>query len=224
MSGEILHIPVGLDLAAVAVGAVGGAAAATVRAAAERIDVLGVVIVGFVTGLGGSLLRDVLLGAPPAALRSDRYLLVTVLAAGAGMVFAHLVVRVEIAVLLLDAVSIGLYLTLGITKAEHAGLPVGSAVLVGLVACSGGGLLRDLLLGDPIGLIRVGSWYVTAALGAAAIFLLARPWSGSLAATIAAVVVAAGLRILALGRSWTSPLARPVIPPVLTDRNQSDSI
>ncbi|WP_157535144.1 trimeric intracellular cation channel family protein [Nocardia inohanensis] len=224
MSGEILRIPIGLDLTAVAVGAIGGAAAATVRAAADRIDVLGVTVVAFATGLGGSLLRDVLLGEQPAALRADRYLLVTLIAALTGMAFAHLLVRAEPVIALLDSVSIGLYLILGITKAEHAGLPLAGAVLVGLVACSGGGLLRDLLLGDPVSLVRVGSWYLTAALGAAAVYLIARPWTGSGFPTIAAVVVAAGLRILAMGRGWTSPLARPAIPPVLTDRNQSDSI
>ncbi|MFI9502968.1 trimeric intracellular cation channel family protein [Nocardia sp. NPDC052566] len=213
MTSGLLHIPAALDLSAVAVGAVGGAATATGRAVADRIDVLGVAIVGIATGLGGSVLRDVLLGEPPAALFGGRYLLAALAASVAGMAFAHWIIRASLGIALLDAVSIGLYLALGITKAQYAGLPIPGAVLVGIVACTGGGLLRDLLLGDPVAVVRVGSWYITAALSAAAVFLICERFTGLGTATAVTVFTASTLRVLALLRAWTSPLARPFTLP-----------
>ncbi|WP_051466607.1 trimeric intracellular cation channel family protein [Actinomadura oligospora] len=208
--GALPHIPAGLDLSAVAVGAAAGAASAARRAAAERIDVIGVAIVGIVTGLGGSMLRDVLLGQVPAALRGDRYLLVALSAAAAGMAFAHLVTRAAAVITVLDAASIGLYLSLGISKAGNAGLSTTAAVLVGIVACSGGGVLRDLLLGDSVAIVRVGSWYVTSALLAAGVFLAVRQSAGLGGATTVTTMTAFTLRVLAWRRAWTSPAAKPL--------------
>ncbi|MCP2342184.1 trimeric intracellular cation channel family protein [Actinomadura rupiterrae] len=211
MTGAALpHIPAGLDLSAVAVGASAGAASAARRAAAEHIDVIGVAIIGIATGLGGSMLRDLLLGQVPAALRSDRYLLVALAAAAAGMAFAHLVTRATAAITVLDAASIGLYLALGIGKADDAGLPITASVLVGIAACTGGGVLRDVLLGDRLAIVRVGSWYIASALPAAAVFLVVRHGTGPGLATTATTMTAFTLRILAWHRSWTTPLAKPL--------------
>ncbi|MEC3917800.1 trimeric intracellular cation channel family protein [Nocardia sp. CDC160] len=203
----LLHIPVGLDLAAVAVGALAGALTATGRAQADRIDVIGVAVIAIATGLGGSILRDCVLGQTPAALRGDGYLLTALLAAGIGTTFAHALIRVSMLIALLDAGALGLYLVLGITKAQLAGVSTGAAVLVGIVACTGGGVVRDLLLGDPVALVRIGSWYVTAALGAAGVFLLCQPHTSLTTATIVTVAAAFVLRAAALRWAWLSPAA-----------------
>ncbi|WP_198347431.1 trimeric intracellular cation channel family protein [Nocardia terrae] len=208
----LLHIPTGLDLSAVAVGALGGAVTATRRAASEGIDVIGVMVIGIATGLGGSMLRDVALARTPAALRGDGYLLTAMAAAGIGMMFAHLLVRAATLIALTDAAALGLYLVLGITKAQLAGLSPTGAVLVGILACTGGGVLRDLLLGDPVALVRIGSWYVTAALGAAGVFLLCQPHLELTIATIATVLTAFALRAAALRWAWFSPAAGRRLP------------
>ncbi|MFD7844918.1 trimeric intracellular cation channel family protein [Nocardia sp. NPDC059764] len=197
-----LHIPVWLDLAAVATGALSGTV--TVTRHRDRIDAIGVAVIAIATGLGGSMLRDIVLGQLPAALRSDRYPVVALLAAAAGMSFAPLLVRATTLLAVLDAAALGMYLALGITKAQAMGLGATAAVLVGVLACTGGGVVRDMLLGDPVGLVRVGSWYVTAALGAAGVFLLCQPRTGLTVATAATVVTAFGLRSAALRWRWST--------------------
>ncbi|GAB0106908.1 trimeric intracellular cation channel family protein [Nocardia sp. JMUB6875] len=190
-----------------AVGALAGAVTATVRARADRIDVIGVAVIAIATGLGGSMLRDVALGQAPAALRSDGYLIAALAAAGAGMAFAHWPIRASMAIAVLDAAALGLYLVLGITKAQSAGVSATAAVLVGVLSCTGGGVIRDLLLGDPVALVRIGSWYVTASLGAAGVFLLAQPRTDLTTATVATTLTAFALRAAALRWSWSSPPA-----------------
>lgn len=197
-----LHLPVWLDLTAVGVGALTGAVTATRHA--DRIDAIGVAVIAIATGLGGSMLRDVALARIPAALRGDRYLVVALLAAVLGLAASHLLVRAAILFAVLDAVALGLYLAVGITTAQATGVSATASVLVGILACTGGGVVRDLLLGDPVGLVRVGSWYVTAALGAAGVFLLCQPRTGSTIATGAAVATAFGLRTAALRWQWST--------------------
>ena len=81
-------IPVGLDIAAVALGAVQGAVFATRMADERRLDVVGVAVVGIATGLGGGLARDLLIDQLPAALADGRLLLTAVAPALVGMLLA----------------------------------------------------------------------------------------------------------------------------------------
>lgn len=222
MTASTVHIPQALDLAAVAVGALSGAAVATGREHTDHIDVIGVAIVGIATGFGGSIARDLLLAQAPAALRSDRYLAAALGAAAVGMMCAGLVARAAIAIAVLDAATIGMYLSLGIAKARHAGDAPGAAVLVGVVACVGGGVVRDVLLGERVGVVRIGSLYITAALPAAVVFLVAAPTEGMGAATSGAVVTAFAIRVAALRFAWTAPPARPLRLPARRSRASND--
>ncbi|MFE3187647.1 trimeric intracellular cation channel family protein [Nocardia sp. NPDC059240] len=210
MISQQLQIPLGLDLTAIAVGGLGGGTGAAQLGRESRIDVIGVAAIGIATGFGGSIVRDLLLNQLPAALHNDAYLLTALLAAFAGMAFAPLIERAATVLAVLDALTIGMYLSAGILKAERAGLPVGASVLVGVVACTGGGVIRDLLLGTEVTMVRVGSYYITAALAGAAVFIPLHHVCPVVYATTATVAIAFTLRAVALHRGWTRPSARPL--------------
>ena len=73
---DLATVPVGLDVAAVALGAIQGAVFATRVADERRLDIVGIAVVGIAAGLGGGIARDVLLNQLPAALSDGRLLLV----------------------------------------------------------------------------------------------------------------------------------------------------
>ena len=73
MPEPLFAIPLWIDLVAVAIGAIQGAMFAG-RFTDRRMDLLGISIIGITVGLGGGLLRDILLGGVPAALLSNWYL------------------------------------------------------------------------------------------------------------------------------------------------------
>jgi uncharacterized membrane protein YeiH len=195
-----------LNLLGVAVFAASGALAA-VRA---RLDLFGVVVLGLTTALGGGVLRDVLLGVlPPENLRGWPGLAV---AAGAALLVFWLhrhLARVRRAMLLADALGLGLFVTAGTTVALRHGLPSYAACLVGMTAGIGGGVVRDLLL-RQVPLVLRREIYALAALAGAALVAvgdwLALP-SGPVTVLAAAVVVA--VRVLALWRHWNAPVPSP---------------
>ncbi len=136
-------IPDWIELAAVLVSALSGAILA---AKGHGFDVGGVAALALVAGLGGGLIRDVLLGqGAPAALRDERYLMTVVAATGLGFFFASTLNRFQGLLLVLDAAALGLFSVVGADKADQAGLPAVSAVLLGTITGVGGGILRDLL-------------------------------------------------------------------------------
>lgn len=166
---EPLQLPLAIDLTAVVVGALAGAGVA-VR---ERLDVVGGLLLAVAMGLGGGVIRDVLLGQLPVALSHRAYLPTVAIAALAGLAFASVLHHLVRVVTVLDALALGLFTVVGVEKALLAGLPAASAVFVGVSAAVGGGIIVDLLAGQPVAVVRRGPWNATAALVGASAYLLA---------------------------------------------------
>ncbi|MCS0499267.1 trimeric intracellular cation channel family protein [Protaetiibacter mangrovi] len=208
MTEDVFTIPLWIDLLAVGIGSVQGAAFAA-QFRDRRLDLLGVAIVGIATGFGGGLLRDILLNQVPLALRSDWYLPVATGAALLGMLLQRLVHRLGVTINILDAVTIGMFGAIGTTKALALGLPVVPAIFVGAVAAVGGSILRDLLLGLPIAIMQVGSLYAVAAIaGSTVLVVLDAVGVDVLVAGIVGVAVTFGVRVLALAFHWSLPEQR----------------
>jgi uncharacterized membrane protein YeiH len=201
-------IPLWADLSAVAVGGVQGAVYAA-QFRDRRLDLLGVAIIGIAAGLGGGLVRDILLAHLPLALSSDWYVPVAIAAALAGMLLERVFTRLSSVITILDALTIGLFCAIGTSKALALGLPAIPAIFVGTVSAVGGTILRDVLLNVPIAFMHVGSLYaVAAALGATVLVVLHAAGVPLFAAAIVCVVLTFGVRVLAVFFNWTVPEQR----------------
>jgi uncharacterized membrane protein YeiH len=194
------------DLIGVAVFAASGASAAI----AKRLDLFGVGFVGFVAALGGGILRDLVIGAvPPVAFGDWRYAVTAVLASVAVFWLHPQLSRLRRTVLLLDAAGLGLFTVTGTLKALNAGVPPVGACLAGMLTAIGGGLARDLLTGEiPVVLQR--DIYAVASLGGAILVTLLHGLrlAGPVPTVVAAMLIT-GVRLLALYRRWSAPIAVP---------------
>jgi uncharacterized membrane protein YeiH len=194
-----------LDYAGVAVFAATGALAAS----RKELDIIGFLFLAAVTGTGGGTLRDVLLGHLPVFwVENPAYMLVC--AAIGVLVFftAHLVESRYRLLLWLDAVGLASYAAMGAAKGLAAtGSPV-IAIIMGVLTATFGGILRDLLAGEPSVLLRP-EIYVTAALTGAAVFTLATlAGATALIAAVLAFAAAFLVRGGALRFGWTFPAYR----------------
>jgi len=196
------------DYAGIAVFAATGALAAS----RKELDMIGFLFLASVTGVGGGTFRDLILGQTPVFwVREPGYILVC--AAVALLVFftAHLFESRWRLLLWLDAVGLAAYCVLGAQKGLDATGSPAIAIVTGILTATFGGILRDLLAGEPSVLLRP-EIYVTAALVGAAthtsLFLLGFPiLAAALVAAAAAFIVRGG----ALKFGWTFPRykARP---------------
>ena len=194
-----------LDLIGIFVFAISGALVA-VR---KDLDVFGVLVLAGATGLGGGLLRDVLIDAtPPAALTDWRYLLMPVVAGLVTFGFHPAVGRMERGVNIFDAFGLALFCVTGALKAVEFGLGPLPAALMGLLTGIGGGIIRDLLTGRVPVVFR-GEIYATAALLGAGIAVvgdeLGQP---DLVGALLGGSVCLAWRLLAIRRGWRAPLPR----------------
>ncbi|MGO1508235.1 MAG: trimeric intracellular cation channel family protein [Microbacteriaceae bacterium] len=199
MTEPLFIIPFWADLIGVGLGGIQGAMFASGFQGQRRLDLLGVMIIGILIGMGGGLIRDLLLGQPPATLHSNWYLVTAAGAALFGMLLAGLLTRASGFIVGLDAVVIGMFGAFGTSKALGLGLPVVPAVFIGVCAAVGGSILRDVIMGLPVAIMHVGSLYaVAAALGCTVIVCLHAFGVGLVIGSVIGITVTAIVRVLAV--------------------------
>ncbi|WP_261163863.1 trimeric intracellular cation channel family protein [Microbacterium sp. Marseille-Q6965] len=199
MDAPLFVIPLWADLLAVALGGIQGAVFASGFQGQRRLDWLGVAIIGIMLGMGGGLIRDILLGVTPATLQSNWYLVTAVAASLTGMLLAGVFQRLNPLIVGLDAVAMGLFGAVGTSKALAYGLPIVPAVFIGMCAAVGGGIIRDIAMGLPVAIMHVGSLYAIAALAGGAVLAGSYVLGADIAvAAVIGAAVTALIRLLAV--------------------------
>ena len=195
------------------IGTVAFAASGALIAMKKRMDLLGVIVLGVVTAIGGGILRDLILGiTPPLAFRDP--LCAIVATATSVLLFIpwlrhHLMHNqhiFEMALHVMDSVGLGIFTVMGIWNAL-AFDPDRSTfllVFVGVLTGVGGGMIRDVLAGN-MPFILVKYVYASASLvGALACALLWKVLPGYAAMLIGALLVLV-IRLLAGHYHWNLP-------------------
>lgn len=145
----------------------------------QRFDVVGVLVLAVAAGLGGGMLRDVLIGAvPPVGISDWRLLSAAAVAGIITFLFHPRLSRIARAVTLLDALGLGLFAVAGTLKALELGTTSLTAVVVGVLTAVGGGAVRDLLAGGPPRVLVERELYAIPAILGAVVY--ASLWSAGL--------------------------------------------
>ena len=201
---EIASLLLTLDLAGTAVFAISGAAVGV----KHRLDVFGVCVLAFVAGNAGGVLRDILIGAvPPAALVGWKHVTISLLAGVVTFVWHPRLERLHTPILTFDAAGLGLFSVSGAQKALAFGANPLVAALLGMLTGIGGGMLRDVLVGEIPTVLRK-DLYALAALAGAGVVVAGPPLHLSpVAATIGGAVLCFAIRVVAIQRGWALPTA-----------------
>jgi uncharacterized membrane protein YeiH len=205
IAAQVNGLQVSLDLAGIFVFALSGALVGVHK----RLDVLGVLVLAGVTGLGGGMLRDLLIGSvPPATLADWRYLTVPILAGLVAFRFHPRLERIEPYIEWFDAFGLGLFCVTGAAKAMQYGLGPVAGALMGVLTGVGGGLLRDLLSGRTPTVLKEEVYALPALAGSVVVSAswalgLYRSW-----VAIGAAVLCIVLRLLAIRFRWQAPRAQ----------------
>jgi uncharacterized membrane protein YeiH len=175
----------------------------------HKLDLFGVLVLSFAAGNSGGIARDVMIGAvPPAAIVDWRYVGVSILAGLITFYCFQSINRLSSPVLVFDAAGLALFAVAGASKALafHAG-PV-AATLLGMLTGIGGGMVRDVLVGEIPSVLRTELYAVAALIGSSVVVaggMLRLPTSIS---SIAGAVLCFGIRFLAMRYHWQLPIAR----------------
>jgi uncharacterized membrane protein YeiH len=189
-------------------GVFGNALLGGVIARREKLDPIGFATLAVLSGLGGGLIRDVLLQhGTPIALTDPAYLITAIVGAAVsylanvqGRTWNHVWPVV-------DAVALGCWASTGTQKSLGFGLGALAAVLLGVITAVGGGAVRDVVLRRVPGVLGGNTLYATAALAAGVALTVLTRLGHPSAGLITGLVVGAGLCLVARWRGWILPSA-----------------
>ncbi|WP_417688388.1 trimeric intracellular cation channel family protein [Roseibium sp.] len=190
-----------LDYLGVAVFAIAG----SIVASRKGLDFVAFLFFATLTGIGGGTLRDLLLDVPVFWLKSEGYLLVCLGVSIFMWFFAHIVEGFGKPLRWADAIGMSAYSVMGAAKTLSVGDTPVVAVLMGVATATFGGVLRDVIAGEPSAIVK-SEIYVTAAFVGAGGFVAMKAFglSGWVAAAIAALL-ALLLRGGAIEFGWSMP-------------------
>lgn len=143
-------------------GTISFAISGTFAAVQKRLDPFGVLIIAFVTSIGGGTVRDLLLGDTPVAwMRDVNYCLLILVTSILTLFFKHQIKKFKVTLFLFDSLGLGLFTLVGVQKGIVFGLEPGICVALGTITGCFGGIIRDTLL-NTIPLIFRKEIYATA--------------------------------------------------------------
>lgn len=190
------------DLLAVFMFAVSGALAA-IR---KKYDFIGVLMLAFVSGIGGGLIRDAIFiqSGPPKAVTDSKYLIVILVAFFLSMIFHRRLQRLKRSISIVDALGLGAYGVVGAQAALQGGLVPLAAILVGVFNATGAGLIRDVLTREEPLIFKPGQFYAGAAIMGCAVFVLLMVVvkADETLSAIIATAVAFTIRLLSVLFNW----------------------
>ncbi len=200
-----IDLPVALDLIGVFFFAVSGC----LLAARKGFDLIGSVLLGSMVGLGGGVIRDIILNTgPPAAFVNQIYLVPPMAAAALVYFTLKNVKRSGRLLFMFDAGGLALFCVTGTLKALDSGMAPVTSILLGVTTAVGGGILRDITANDVPKVFDPKDLYaIPAFVGAGLTTAMWHLEWLNLATGTAAAVIVFTLRLLSLRYGWHAPLA-----------------
>lgn len=180
-------------------GTVAFAISGVLVAMEKRLDLFGVLIIAFVTAIGGGTLRDLLIGNTPVGWMQDMTYVVTIFVSVVfAIIFVNKLKYLRKSLFLFDTIGIGLYTMVGVEKGLEAELLPIMCIFLGTMTACFGGVTRDILCNEIPVIFRKEIYATACLLGGASYFLFTQFPIEDSYAYVAAILVVIVLRLIAV--------------------------
>lgn len=172
----------------------------------KRLDPFGVLIIAFITSVGGGTIRDLLLDIPVFWIHDLRMCALIFIPAIFAMIFKSIERKFKVTLFIFDSFGLGLFTIVGIQKGLNADLHPFICLTLGTITGCFGGILRDILL-NRVPLIFRKEIYATACIiGGSAFLLLAKYTQLSYTfVQVFTILLIVTIRTLSVKYQWQMP-------------------
>lgn len=192
-----------LDILGTMAFAISGA----LTAMSKKMDPFGVLVIAFVTSVGGGTLRDVLIGRTPVGwMRDVNYVYMIIIGFIIALIFRKKLDKLRVSLFLFDTIGLGVFTLIGLEKGIDTGLHPVICIALGTMTACFGGVLRDILCND-IPVIFRKEIYATICIIGGCFFFLLRQWNVSqdiLYLATSGIIIT--IRLLAVNFKWSMPV------------------
>jgi uncharacterized membrane protein YeiH len=188
-------------------GTLAFAIAGALSAMQKRLDPFGVLVLAFVTAIGGGTLRDIMIGNLPVIwLRNGTAAIVIFASALATMLFSHYLRHFNKLLFVFDALGLGLFTITGLEIAVEQDFSMGICIAIGTITACFGGVTRDVLLNNVPLLFRKEIYALACILGGLLYFLLKHYQVNAELSKIICIIAIFSIRVLAFRLNWSLPV------------------
>ncbi|OAB77362.1 trimeric intracellular cation channel family protein [Cochleicola gelatinilyticus] len=171
----------------------------------KRMDPFGILIIAFVTAVGGGTLRDVLIDANVAWMRNLTYVYVIFASSVVAVIFRKKLGYIRRSLFLFDTIGIALYTIVGVEKGVASGFPPLICIALGTMTACFGGVIRDILCNEIPIIFRKNIYATACILGGLTYFLLMKTSLSQNLIVILSGSVVITIRLLAVTFDWSLP-------------------
>jgi len=165
----------------------------------KRMDPFGVLIIAFVTAVGGGTLRDVMIGIEPVSwMKNMTYVYVIIATTVFAVLLRNKINYLRTSLFLFDTIGIGLYTVVGIETGLNAGLHPLICIALGTMTACFGGVIRDILCNEIPVIFRKEVYATACILGGLTYFLLRKFMEDTNLIFVIAIVVVIVIRLVAV--------------------------
>lgn len=204
-SSQPAQIPLGIELFVVVVSSASG----VLSARQNKLDYIGALWMALLVGLGGGLLRDIILQVGDVYILQEPLAIpISIIAATIVFVFPMIVEKSDRLLEVLDIFSVGLYAVMGADKAMVYDFDPAVCIMMGFFTAVGGGMLRDICLAKTPNIFLRGNFYAIAAIAGSASYILLVDGLGlyNMAALVMSTCITMGLRWISMRYNILSPI------------------
>ncbi len=186
----------------------------------KKLDPFGILILAFVTAIGGGTLRDVMIGNLPVGWLRDETATVVIFCAAIGTIlFDKWLKKFNTTLFLFDALGLGLFTIIGIEKVMELNFSVGVCIALGTITASFGGVIRDVLLNNVPLIFHKEIYALASITGGLVYYLLKHSALNDAAANIICIGLILMIRLLAVRYKLSLPLIYSK-----TKKNETDDL
>jgi len=147
------------------------AATGAIRAIEKKLDLFGILVLSFITAVGGGTIRDVILSNKPFYFFDINYSIAILIGMSLVVILRDKVIRYQQILIYLDALGLGTFSIIGSMKAIDNSIPDIGVLISGLITGIGGGIMRDVLIKE-IPFVLEKEVYATASILGITLFLV----------------------------------------------------
>ncbi len=172
----------------------------------KKLDPFGVLVLSFVTAIGGGTLRDMMIGNLPVGwLRNETATIVIFAASIATILFSKYLRHLNTALFLFDALGLGLFTLVGIELGIEKNFSTGICIALGTITGCFGGVIRDVLLNNVPLLFRKEIYAMACIIGGLLYFLFRKMDIEPGLSKIACIILIVVIRVLAVRYKLSLP-------------------
>ena len=172
----------------------------------RKMDVFGMLILAFVTGVGGGTLRDIMIGSIPVFwMKNLTYILMIVISVVITLIFKkQFLNHWNKSLMVFDTIGLGGFTIIGIEKALIFGLSPTIAIILGTMTGSFGGVIRDILA-NKLPAVFHKEIYATACIAGGTVYFLIDDFVNHNLVVLITIIVVISVRLLSVKYKWELP-------------------